>query len=125
MKRGIVTVLGLLGGDAVDALIQQLVEGDPGRQECARQALPRIAASLSNLLALPKTHPDLTSVAQVILHELAANLGYPSLNQLVTEYQALPPQAEPPETAKPRHVRRVKRYLTFLHMDTSLNYFRA
>ena len=114
VKERIVAVLGLIGGDAVDALIQQLVEGDPGRQECARQALPRIAASLPNLLALRKTHPNLTSVAQAILHELAANLGYPSLDQLLTEYKSFTQQADLPTSTQLSYELRVKRMLEAL-----------
>ena len=114
VKKRIVAVLGLIGGDAVDALIQQLVDSDPGRRECARQALPRITASLPNLLALPKTHPNLTSVAQAILHELAANLGYPSLDQLLTEYKSLTQQAKLPTSTQLSYELRVKRMLEAL-----------
>ncbi|MFQ6126480.1 MAG: HEPN domain-containing protein [Candidatus Heimdallarchaeota archaeon] len=114
VKERIVALLGLIGGDAVDALIQQLVERNPGRQECARQALPRIVASLPTLLALPKTHPNLNSVAQAILHELAANLGYPSLDQLLTDYKSLTQQTKPLTSTQLRYELRVKRVLEVL-----------
>ena len=114
VKGRIVAVLGLIGGDAVDALIQQLVEGDPRRQECARQALPRIATSLPDLLALPKTHPDLANVAQAILHELATNLGYPSLDQPLTEYKSFTQQAELPTSTQLSYELRVNRMLEAL-----------
>lgn len=87
VQQEIINILALISEEAVETLIQQLIEGNLRRKECARRTLPRIASSLPKLLALIKTKSDLTNEIQPIIHKLAANLGYSSLEQLITNYQ--------------------------------------
>lgn len=113
-KGRIVNILPIIAGDAVEVLIQPLVEGDPASQECARRVLPRIATSLPYLLELSKTHPHLKQTVQTILHELATNLGYQSLELLIEEYISLTKQADPPTTTQLSYELRVNRMLESL-----------
>lgn len=55
----VINILALIGEEAVDTLIQQLIDGNLRQQECARRTLSRIALSLPKLLALIKTKSDL------------------------------------------------------------------
>ena len=113
-KGRIVNILPIIAGDAVEVLIKQLVEGDPVKQECAQRVLPRIATSLPHLLELSKTQPHLKQTVQTILHELATNLGYQSLELLIKEYISLTKQADLPTATQLSYELRVNRMLESL-----------
>lgn len=110
----IINILALLGEEAIDILIQQLVEGDLRRQECARRTLPRITSSLLKLMQLTHKNTDLTNEIQAILHKLAMNLGYPSVGQLMANCQKSI-QREPLQVNEiPSHDLQIQRIITSL-----------
>lgn len=68
----------------MEILIQQLAEGAPIQQECAKRTFPRNASSNPPLLELFKTRPELEPEVKEIFRELAENLDL-SLDQLLAD----------------------------------------
>jgi len=87
VRKGIISVLIGMKSKAIGSLAQQLIDGDPVRQECARRTLPVITESASHLVALMIEKPRLKDTITEILLEQSERLGYSSLEQFLAKYE--------------------------------------
>lgn len=85
VRNGIISVLVGMNSKAIGSLVQQLIDGDPVRQECAHRALPVITESASQLVALMIKKPRLKGIITEILSEQSQRLGYSSLKQFLSK----------------------------------------
>ncbi len=111
IREGIIRVLSYVASGAVPILIQQLTEGPPMMQECARIALSQIESSQQPLLHLIKTKPQFTEIVKQILNELSIYEGVPLSPTLVDE-QKVPKELSPNNTVNREH--RIQRAIEVL-----------
>ena len=109
--EGIIRVLSYVASGAVPILIQQLTEGPPMMQECARIALSQIESSQQPLLHLIKTKPQFTEIVKQILNELSIYEGVQHSPTLVDE-QKVPKELSPNNTVNREH--RIQRAIEVL-----------